>query len=84
MKMPPPHRVWRRPSFAALPLRYFVAAKKSANAFAFGTATPVTLSHPIFVRRAVEELHCVMKPKPSACEQSVPKEITSAVSCRNA
>src|SRR5580704_2416533 len=57
-------------------------AKASANACAFGTPTPVTLSHPTLVCRLAGSLQVVPKKSsgPSA-EQSVPNEMTRAVSC---
>ena len=39
-----------------------LGAKESANALAFGTPTPVTLSQPTLVCRYQLALHCVMKP----------------------
>jgi hypothetical protein len=57
---------------------YLTGLKESAKACAFGTPTPVTLSQPGFVCSADALLHGVKKPVAS---QSVPKEMTRAVSC---
>src|SRR5271166_4128008 len=73
----------RRPGLGVPYLAGAGGLKASANALAFGVPTPVTLSQPTFVCRLVGSVHSVPENElgPPA-EQSVPNEMTSAVSCR--
>lgn len=61
----------------------FYGWKESANGFAFGTPTPVTLSQPGCVCNAVGDVHCVTGPSATVV-QSVLKEIARGVSSRAA